>query len=162
MIPIIDPTTGTPFPGNIIPGNRINRNGQALLNVLLAPNRLNRSETQGAYNFVWNHKTEVPKLSQVLRLDFHPTTKDSIFLRLRRWYTDPTSFTPGASVGGGPPLVNAHYLFTDDSALLGYTRILVPSMVNEFTIGMRGVKEIGVPQRILSSMPSTGRKWVLI
>ena len=146
LIPIIDPTTGSQFPGNIIPGNRINRNGQALLNVLLAPNRLNRSETQGAYNFVWNNKTEVPKLSQVLRLDFHPTTKDSIFLRLRRWYTDTKSFTPGASVGGGLPLVNAHYLFTDDSALLGYTRILSPSMVNEFTIAMRGVKEIGAPR----------------
>src|SRR5262245_15410471 len=31
MISIIDPTTGKPFPGNIIPADRINKNGQKIL-----------------------------------------------------------------------------------------------------------------------------------
>src|SRR5687767_8937495 len=38
LIIIRDPTTGAAFPGNIIPANRINRNGQALLNLLPLPN----------------------------------------------------------------------------------------------------------------------------
>ena len=36
--PIIDPNTGIAFPGNIIPANRINPLGQAMLNLLPLPN----------------------------------------------------------------------------------------------------------------------------
>ena len=38
--PIIDPRTGQPFPGNVIPQNRINPMGQAMLNLLPLPNNV--------------------------------------------------------------------------------------------------------------------------
>ena len=38
LIVIRDPSTGQPFPGNIIPTNRIDANGQALLNLFPLPN----------------------------------------------------------------------------------------------------------------------------
>ena len=38
LIVIRDPATGQPFPGNIIPTNRIDANGQALLNLFPVPN----------------------------------------------------------------------------------------------------------------------------
>ena len=38
LIVVRDPTTGQPFPGNVIPANRIDRNGQALLNLFPTPN----------------------------------------------------------------------------------------------------------------------------
>ena len=43
-------TTGGPacFPGNIIPANRINANGRALLNMLPRANNFNRAFTQGS------------------------------------------------------------------------------------------------------------------
>ena len=38
LITITDPTTGAPFPGNIIPTNRIDPMGQAMLNFFPLPN----------------------------------------------------------------------------------------------------------------------------
>lgn len=38
LIPIIDPLTGSPFPGNRIPTNRINPLGQAMLDIFPTPN----------------------------------------------------------------------------------------------------------------------------
>ena len=47
-----DPTTGVAFPGNIVPANRIDPNGQALLNFLPLPNFTNRAVSLGNYNYV--------------------------------------------------------------------------------------------------------------
>jgi hypothetical protein len=38
LVPIIDPRTGLQFPNNIIPSDRINQNGKALLNIMPLPN----------------------------------------------------------------------------------------------------------------------------
>jgi hypothetical protein len=143
LIPVLDPVTGLPFRGNIVPPGRINTNGQVLMNVLPLPNQLNRAQTLGAYNFEWQDVLKVPKNFQILRLDFHLTAKDSVYLRARRWNTDTQSYSAGACFSGGVPLARCRYLFTDDSAQVGYTRVISPSMVNEFNIGMRGLKEIG-------------------
>jgi hypothetical protein len=113
------------------------------MNALPLPSQLNRAQTSGAYNFEWQDTLEVPKNFQILRLDFHPTSKDSIYLRARRWNTDTRAFNAGACFGGGLPLARCRYLFTDDSAQVGYARVISPTMVNEFNIGMRGLKEIG-------------------
>ena len=40
LIPIYDPSTQTPFPGNIIPANRISPQGQAMLNLFPLPDPL--------------------------------------------------------------------------------------------------------------------------
>jgi hypothetical protein len=47
LIPIKDPLTGQQFPGNKIPANRINPNGQALLNVFPLQNA---TDPQRQYN----------------------------------------------------------------------------------------------------------------
>jgi hypothetical protein len=143
LIPVIDPTTGTAFAGNKIPASRMNPNGQALLNIFPLPNQTNRALTGGNFNFEWQDSWEVPKLGQLLRLDIHPTQKDNIYIRGRRWYTDTKAYQPGASFSGGVPLVLHRYKFTDDSIQMGYTRIIKPNIVNEFNIGMRGLKELG-------------------
>jgi hypothetical protein len=41
------------------------------------------------------------------------------------------------------PLVYHHYLFTEDSANVSWTRILSPALVNEVNTGFRGLKELG-------------------
>ena len=43
LIVVKDPTTGLAFPGNIVPSNRIDKSGQALMNFLPQPNFTNRS-----------------------------------------------------------------------------------------------------------------------
>ena len=51
LIVIKDPYAGgAAFPGNVIPANRLNKNGQALMNLFAQPNCLDRNVTKGAYN----------------------------------------------------------------------------------------------------------------
>jgi hypothetical protein len=143
LVRVNDPTTGNQFPGNVIPENRMNPNGRAMLGVFPTPTIFDRTVTGGNYNFEWEDTLDVPKLSQVLRIDMHPTAKDSFFLRGRRWWTDTFGYGPGAGFGGGSPLLYHRYLFTDSSVQLGYTRVFSPTIVNEFNVGVRGLGEIG-------------------
>ena len=78
LIVIRDPSANAPFPGNVIPANRIDRNGQVLLNLLPQPNQLDRSLTRGGYNYEWLETLDIPKWLHQLRLDYRPTSNDTI------------------------------------------------------------------------------------
>src|SRR5437762_5995711 len=45
------------------------------------------------------------------------------------------------------PIVLAHHRFTVDSATVSWTRVLSPTLVNQFNIGFTGEKELGTPTR---------------
>jgi len=145
LIVINDPTNGQPFPGNIVPANRINPNGQALLNVQPLPNRLDRRVTAGAYNLEWADTVDLPKINQVLRLDYRPKMNHMFYLRGKRWATNARSYTENDGFKGNLPLLYTHYKYTDDSLQLGYTRVFGTAMTNEFNIGIRGPKELRHP-----------------
>jgi hypothetical protein len=63
------------FPGNVIPANRINKNGQALLNVYPLPNATNLGITNGAYNYLFQESIKVPKRQNLVRTDYRPRRK---------------------------------------------------------------------------------------
>ena len=87
VIPIKDPLTGAPFPGNVIPDNRLNKDGQALISVFPQPNVLNRSITQGNYNYNFLTSFKVPKHNHLGKMDYQPTAKDHIWVRSSNWCT---------------------------------------------------------------------------
>ncbi len=64
--PILDPVTGAPFPGNVIPASRISPQAQALLNLYPLPNFTGNTR----YNY------QIPLLS--------PTHQDALQLRLNK------------------------------------------------------------------------------
>jgi hypothetical protein len=143
LVPITDPTTGRPFPGNVIPTDRISRHGQSLLNLLPLPNRLDRDITRGAFNFEFEDSYEIPKRIQHLTLDYNPTDRDRITIRPRRWWSDTRGYTIGVAGLGGVPLVRdrAHYLFSESSVNISHTRMLSASTVNEVQGGFRRTRE---------------------
>lgn len=144
LIPIRDPQTGQPFPGNIIPAFRINRGGQALLNVFPLANALDRNVTRGNYNYEWQLVQEVPKTLNLLKLDFAPTSKDNVSIRGRQWRSDTRGHGAlGSFSGTNWPIAVHHYLFTESGANVQWTRVARPTVVNEFNIGMKGTKEYG-------------------
>ena len=51
LIVVRDPNTQLPFPGNVIPANRLNPFGQAMLNIFPQPAFLDRTVSRGAYNY---------------------------------------------------------------------------------------------------------------
>ncbi len=146
LIVITDPATRMPFAGNVIPANRINRNGQLLLNVFPLPTITNRDITRGAYNYQWQESIKLPKRLQQLKLDYHPTDKDTISISPRRWWTDMEGYSQTRAFSN-IPIVLAHHRFTVDSATVGWTRTLSATLVNEFNIGFTGEKELGTPNR---------------
>ncbi len=147
---VIDPLTGVQFPGNVIPGIRINKSTQALLNYYPLPNSPIASNP-GRY--VFQRSVDVPKHSYLIRFDVNPTTKDSIYFKAQWWTSDNegtvTSGWPGAS-GSLPADINrwgirSHYLYTDDGRSLSWVHILNSGIVNEFNFGWRTDTEGFIP-----------------
>ena len=136
LIPITDPLTRQPFPNNVIPENRINRNGLALLNLLPLPNFLNRDVSKGNYNYLFQESVVNPKRTNLFKVDVVPTQNDRIAVRGSRWFSD----QQGYSVAGGASawgLFKQCYCFTESGLTLSYTRVFSPTVINEFTGGTR-------------------------
>ena len=125
---IYDPTTCQPFAGNIIPSNRINSAGLKYLNAFDAPTR------SGILNNYFAVRKSIQNFNDFdVRLDFHISQKDSVFVRYSY----------------GQDNLNVNSLFTNLPAgfgsgfnvnhprggAVGYTRTFTPNLVNEFRFG---------------------------
>jgi len=132
VIVIRDPQTGAPFPGNIIPANRINKNGLALLNLMPLPSVADRTISKGAYNYEFQRSAETDRDQHLFRIDYRATDNDSLFFRGTLWdysaQTDPLA---------GWEITRRTSGYKNRTASLNYTRVLSPTMVNEFTAGVK-------------------------
>ena len=143
-IVVRDPVTGQPFANNIIPANRLNKNGQALLNVFPKPNALDRAITRGNYNYLFQESIKVPKRQHLFRTDYRPSEKDSFYVRGSMWYADNQGIAvPAGTANWG--LAGLHYTFTDNSILGNWSHVFSPRMVNEAQLSVRHSVEKGPP-----------------
>ncbi len=143
LIPIIDPTTGTQFPGNVIPANRMNKSGQAILNLYPQPNVLNRAITGGNYNYQYQEITTQPKTQNLVKVDYNLTPKDHIWVRDQTWWSDRRGYQGLAAFNSNWNQFYHHYLFKVQQVQAAYTKILSPKVVNEATFGYRLLHEDG-------------------
>jgi hypothetical protein len=147
------PTDPDPITNNTIPQIRINENGQRILNLMPLPNLPGVGQpgfdpTLG-YNYSWVDVCEIPKRLQALKLDFHPSSKDTFTLSGRRWWVDTRAY--GCRVLGFAedlPIFKHHYKETTDTVLLAWTRVMSPTVVNEFNIGFVGEKELSPSENL--------------
>ena len=144
-IPIRDPLTNANFPNNVVPASRINRNGQALLNIFPAPNTLDRNLTRGNFNYQFQESINQPRNQHLFKIDLKPTQNDSISVRGSTWWADSLGYAVAAGSSNWG-LVRQHYTYTDNGIVLNYAKILSPRMVNEFTGGARHGVEKGPPE----------------
>lgn len=136
LIPIRDPATGQPFPGNIVPSNRLNPNGLALLNSLALPNFTNRAISGGNYNYQIQEILHNPKRSQLFKIDYVPTEKDRFYVRGKTWLSEQQGYAVAA--GATPVGYFAQcYCFTESGLGAGWTHIFSPTVVMELTSGVR-------------------------
>ena len=131
-------TAGGPacFPGNIIPANRINTNGRALLNMLPRGNNFDRNFTQGQFNYSTQENAENPKMNNVVRVDWRPTANDNLYFTFKDWYSDQR----GSEITAGPAkwgFFNTHYLNTDRGMSANYTKVIKPTLVLDSDFGIR-------------------------
>src|SRR5439155_25486864 len=130
---IFDPTTGLPFPGNVIPANRIDPISQAFMN--LYPTANQAVEAPNPPN-VGNNFIISPNESDTIdqgdgRIDYVPSEKDRVFLRYSQ--SGRTDLRPAPLPGlanGGDSSTGIGYEDTE-GASLGYTRTISPTSVNE-------------------------------
>ena len=127
---IKDPTTGLPFPGNIIPSSRIYAPGQALLNLYPLPN------TSGTgYNYTSQLSSRLPRREDLLRLDYNLSQNMRVF---GHWIGNvfPQQLPYGSFVlGPNIALTNITDTRPGHSIAAGVTNIITPTMTNEVNWG---------------------------
>ena len=145
---ILDPLMGLPFSGNVIPTARINKSMQRVLNYYPLPNSPIGSNP-GRY--VFQRSVDVPKHSYLIRLDFKPTNKDSVYYKAQWWTSDnegtATSGWPNGSNGVDRWGIRSHYLYKDNGwpGSANWVHIFSSRVVNEFNFGMRHDSEGFIP-----------------
>lgn len=136
LIPITDPTSRTPFPGNVVPTSRLDPNGLALLKMLPLPNFVNPAITGYNYNYQIQEIQDWPKRSQLFKIDYVPSSNDRVFVRGKTWL----SMQQGYSVASGATPIGFFaqcYCFSEEGLATGWTHIFSPRLVMEATAGVR-------------------------
>jgi hypothetical protein len=142
LIVVRDPSTGLPFPGNVIPSNRIDANGQALLNLLPTPNA---TDPLRQYNYTFQSSFEQPRNDQVVRVDWNIAPTTTFYSRVNFGYE--------AFKGGwGFVLNNANwpqlpiaYEIHSYGVVNTLLHTFSPTLVGELTVGLNHGKQTVEP-----------------
>lgn len=122
-----DPLTGQPFPGGIIPADRLSANGVAIANRFPLPN--------AGRNLVTMTPSQVRDIHEdILRLDFRPRPADNVTLRYIRDRVE--QIEPYGSFGGtaGYDLVPTSHDRSSDSLMLSYSHPWGSRLFHEFSV----------------------------
>jgi hypothetical protein len=130
--PIIDPLTGRPFSGNIIPQERIHPMGQKMLNLLPLPNGvLNQQAGQQWTSNDGQDTTPIHKRRNfVMRIDAVLSQSQRLSFRTMFDRDDSITFNRVA-----PGIGSHNNVFPGDLISGSHTKVLSSSMVNEITAG---------------------------
>ena len=130
---IKDPTTGQPFPGNQIPTSRFDPTAAKMLSLWPESNFAGSGTRQ---NFVSNPAATLNRNSIDARVDHNFSDSDKLFVRFSHQTLDSNngSIFPEPARGAGANLysINTNPAY---SAALSYTKILRPTLINEFRYG---------------------------
>ena len=136
LIAIRDPIANAPFAGNTIPASRLDASGTALLKVFAAPNFFDRNVSRGNYNYVFSARTDDPKYTHSLKLDYNLSSNNTFSGSFNAFNEDHTGSVGIPSSGGlnWPQMVKT---WGTHPRGLGarYNRIFTPSLLNEFSFG---------------------------
>lgn len=132
LIPIRDPLTSQPFPGNMVPSSRIDANGQAILNLMPLPNT---SSPTRQFNYVYQSVINRPRDVEMLRLDY--VINSSTFF-YGRGILSHENFEGGIGFVGTSanwPQYPARYKLVGRGFVLNLTKTFGASKVNELVFG---------------------------
>ena len=134
LIPIWDPLNNrAPFPGNIIPANRIDRNGQALLNIFPTPNAVDPTFN---FNALIQAPVDQPRQDKILRIDYNLGPKTQFYWRgINDYeaYKGDFGFVLASGSWGQLPI---NYQIRSAGMVSTLIHTFSPTLVNEFTFGV--------------------------
>ncbi|MBI3684009.1 MAG: carboxypeptidase regulatory-like domain-containing protein [Acidobacteria bacterium] len=135
LIPIVDPVTRQPVPGNKIPASRLDPNGTALLKIFTLPNFLDRSLSAGRYNYVFQSVVDTPQRLETVKADYNFHPKSQLAFSLSR-HRDEQTGARGIPTGGANWDQFVRSFVTNGTVLSARNQlILSPTLVNEFVFG---------------------------
>jgi Carboxypeptidase regulatory-like domain len=140
-VTITDPLTHAPFAGNIIPSDRIDPNGQKLLNVFPLPNTVGPG---GQYNWAGVSVNNQPRRDTILRGDYNVSQNTTFYVRLIQDYqASEGGFQLLAGLGGSNNWPQLPISYQIHSAGIASTLLhtFSPTMVNELTFGVNRAKQ---------------------
>lgn len=123
LAPVIDPQTGAPFPGNVIPESRISRFAQNYRQFIPAPNAAGEQNRSIATRLLQDDN----KYNG--RIDYAFSSNDMLFGRYTHVNSEVTNeaFAP---LGGTQSPLRAR------NAVVGWTHIFGPRVLNDFRVGL--------------------------
>jgi len=133
LIVVRDPTTGQPFPNNIIPANRIDPNGQKLLSIFPQPNFNNPANT---FNTVFQSQVDQPRREEILRMDWNISQKTTFYARGIQNYEafkGDFNFVLASNVWPQFPI---KYQIDSRGVVSTLIHSFAPTLTNEFTFGI--------------------------
>ena len=141
-------TSDNPLGLNIIPRSRFNPSGAAILNYFPLPNRPGgRTLTGNTYNYLAQKSVDVPKQSQVVRVDFKRSEKDHFFVNAIWWRADNEGFDTSGWPNGDNNRwgISSHYLYKERGLTLNWVRLISSNIVNEASVSVRHGSEGFIP-----------------
>jgi hypothetical protein len=143
LIPIWDPTNNrTPFPGNIIPTNRIDKNGQALMNIMPLPNAVDPARS---YNALIQSTVDQPRRDSVLRIDWNIGPSTQFYWRGIQDYEAFKGEFDFVLASSSWPQLPIIYDIHSVGSVATLIHTFSPTKVNEFTFGINRAKQLVGP-----------------
>ncbi|HEX5481303.1 MAG TPA: TonB-dependent receptor, partial [Terriglobia bacterium] len=134
---IIDPTTGLPFPGNMIPPGRLDPESVKLLGLVPQANVTPPPGPQNRENWLINPKLSDNTNDYLGRIDYELNTRNHLFNRFEN--THRLRYTPGyfgnALVDGTSTSSWGNLRMNSEGDAFGWTSSLASTLVNEFRLG---------------------------
>jgi hypothetical protein len=125
---VVDPFTKVPFPNNILPATRINRVGQALVNLYPQPNN-----ADPARNYIGSPSRIFDSGIPTVRIDHQLSPKTTLFGRFT--FNSPYERSPGQALTSSFPGFDAIQEDKNNQISIGVTRTFTSTIVNELLLG---------------------------
>ncbi len=133
FVPIWDPANNkTPFPGNIIPANRINSDGQKILNFYPQPNAVGLDPN---FNYQTQFSDTYPRRETILRGDYVINDKWRAYARYITTYSQTNKNYGQWNADYNIPFGPMNFGDPGWSFISNVTTIINPTLTNEFIFG---------------------------
>lgn len=137
LIPIWDPSNNrVPFPGNIIPANRLDPVGRAIMNFFPAPNRPGDAFTRLGYNAEFQAQVTQPRRDSILRVDYNISPKTIFYWRGINDYEAFKGDFNFVLASSSWPQLPINYQIRSAGMVSTLIHTFNPTLVNEFTFGI--------------------------
>ena len=146
-VTIVDPITKIPFPGNVIPANRINPVGAALANLYPVPNNSDPSR-----NYIGHPRGVSDNDALTARIDYQLGARDAIWGR----FTKNAPYDRGVGQALSPAFPGFEQEQSDNNLqfAIGDVHTFSPTIVNELNIGFVSFR------RERHSLDAFKRNWI--